>query len=208
MKPKCHITVITVILPLSTWVVKFEVRIDKCVGRFIQGLVSVKSVARTRSTIAMLGAFFFALTVAFGMVSVAAPTASAAVAPAAYEKCNAVRVVYTNSVYYRMPVNGTTTSCWLAFDRSYSNPAVQALQTHIKKCYIDTGWISWSGAFDADGYFGDDTVSALKKVQAYEGLGQDGEYGPTTRSSMYLRWTEFADVSNGHSGCSDRGSFS
>ncbi|GAA4686782.1 putative peptidoglycan binding domain-containing protein [Promicromonospora umidemergens] len=154
----------------------------------------------------MLGAFFFAFAVVFGMVAVAVPTASAVAAPAAYEKCNAARVVYTSGVYYRMPARGTTTTCWLAYDRSYSNPAVNALQTHIKRCYIDTNRISWSGAFDVDGFFGNDTVSALKKVQAYEGLGQDGEYGPTARSAMHLRWSELSS-GGGRGGCGDGGYF-
>jgi peptidoglycan hydrolase-like protein with peptidoglycan-binding domain len=155
----------------------------------------------------VLGTVFFAFAMMFGMAAVTAPTASAAVAPAAYEKCNTVRVVYTNGVYYRMPANGTTTTCWLAYDRSASNPAVQALQTHIKQCYIDTGWISWSGTFVIDGFFGDDTLTALKRVQGYEGLGQDGEYGPTTRSAMHLRWTELSG-GGGRDGCADTGVFS
>ena len=149
----------------------------------------------------------FAFAVILGMAAVAVPSAAAEAAPAAYEKCNSVRSVSTNGVYYRMPSRGTTTACWLAYDRSASNTAVAALQTHIKECYIDTGWISWSGGFALDGYFGDDTLTALKRVQAYEGLSQDGEYGPTTRSTMYLRWTEFSGGS-GRSGCGDSGVFS
>lgn len=142
----------------------------------------------------------------FGMVAVAAPTASASVAPAAYEKCNTFREVYSNPGYYRVPARGTTISCWLAYDRSASNPAVTSLQGHIKLCYIDAGRISWSGGFAADGYFGDDTLSALKKVQNYHNVSADGEYGPNTRDAMFLKVSQ--NPSNGgRITCSDRHTF-
>ncbi|MCP2264519.1 putative peptidoglycan binding domain-containing protein [Promicromonospora thailandica] len=117
-----------------------------------------------------------------------------------------MREVYTDGAYYRMPARGTTTTCWLAYDRSYSNPAVSALQRHIKLCYIDRDWISWSGTFSIDGFFGDDTLNALKKVQAYHGLSQDGEYGPTTRSTMHVRWSEDPG-GGGRVGCGSSGYF-
>ncbi|WP_233257500.1 peptidoglycan-binding domain-containing protein [Promicromonospora sp. AC04] len=159
-----------------------------------------------RPTKKLLVAWLFAVAMAFGMVAVAVPSASAAAAPTAYEKCNTTREVYSNPGYYRIPANGSDITCWLAYDRSSSNPAVTSLQGHIKICYIDTGRISWSGGFALDGYFGDDTLTALKRVQNYHGVGADGEYGPATRDAMFLRWSQ--NPSNGgRTGCSNTHTF-
>jgi peptidoglycan hydrolase-like protein with peptidoglycan-binding domain len=157
-----------------------------------------------RSKRAVSGVALLVATIVFGMMSVAIPQASASTS-AAYEKCNSVREVYSSDQdgYFRVPARGTTISCWLAYDRSASNSAVTSLQGHIKTCYIEAGRISWSGDFAVDGYYGDDTVAALKKVQNYHGVGADGEYGPTTRDAMFLRW--YANPGGGgRSGCSNQ----
>lgn len=168
----------------------------------------MRFVAGTRSMKTVLGAVLFALVVMFGTTVVAMPSASAAVAPTAYEKCNSSREVYNSGQdgYFKMPARGSSVSCWLAYDRSYSNPAVSRLQWHIKECYIDAGRISWSGGFASDGYFGDDTFNALKKVQNRHGIGADGEYGPTTRDAMFLVWSANPG-GGGRSGCSNSHNF-
>ncbi|MFD2793393.1 peptidoglycan-binding domain-containing protein [Promicromonospora vindobonensis] len=166
------------------------------------------SASGTYSIKTVLSAFFFVFIAAFSTMVVMVPHASASVAPAAYEKCNASREVYDSGQdgYFKMPARGSSVSCWLAYDRSYSNPAVSRLQTHIKLCYIDTGRISWSGGFASDGYFGDDTLNALKKIQNRHGVGADGEYGPTTRDVMFLRWGANPGGS-GRVGCSNSHNF-
>jgi peptidoglycan hydrolase-like protein with peptidoglycan-binding domain len=100
---------------------------------------------------------------------------NAAPASAATPQCT----TYTYIAEGLLPSTSSgVTNCWML--RGNNSDGVWALQLSLNYCYG-----LYVGPNGPDGDFGGNTYNALKAVQAYHGIKQDGGYGPQTRSVMY-----------------------
>ncbi|WP_200940525.1 peptidoglycan-binding domain-containing protein [Cellulomonas sp. Leaf334] len=104
-------------------------------------------------------------------------------ASAAYSRCDRLSTVSIRGqwvdapAFYNPNTGATTTTCSLWQTTRYSH-VVQELQFHLANCY--------PAPVAQDGYYGPQTVAAVKAVQREHGLDPDGVYGPKTRDAM--RW--------------------
>lgn len=114
---------------------------------------------------------------AFAVVAVVALPATQA--HAAYPTCNSVKNrTYSGGSVVQPYYTGTGTfNCTMGYGAQSS--AVRKLQDHLINCYGFDGSL--------DGIYGRQTKTAIEGVQAREGAGVDGEYGPETRRKM--KWS-------------------
>lgn len=113
-----------------------------------------------------------------GGAFVAQPASAAAVS------CNVSSTHYHsthNSSPHLIPSygNGGTELCHMGYNISSFNSGVTVLQHTLKVCYKVN--------ITPDGYYGNDTIAALKVAQRAEGLtgaDVDGLYGPQTRKLL------------------------
>jgi peptidoglycan hydrolase-like protein with peptidoglycan-binding domain len=109
--------------------------------------------------------------------------ASAPAQAAATPNCTTVKSAYVgNGWYLNAPAYNATSgshfNCYLELgDR---NSGVTWLQSTIQYCYDD-------GELVVDGYYGTQTRSRVRTIQAIHGVSVTGIYGPKTRSGMYWR---------------------
>jgi murein L,D-transpeptidase YcbB/YkuD len=84
-----------------------------------------------------------------------------------------------NHIAWLPAASDGSTSCLLA--KGSSGDAVYALQYALRECSgLDTGGF--------DGVYGDKTVAAVRTLQSWYGLPQDGVYGPNTRNWVMWSW--------------------
>lgn len=111
-------------------------------------------------------------------------------ANAATQECRGTTGFYLTSGYAYVPTTANYTGnrdCWIDKAGAY-NEAAWYLQYHLKN--------GESYALSVDGYYGNETVETVRKVQRRYGLFQDGVYGPATGHKMvwyggywrYGRW--------------------
>ncbi|NTW40993.1 MAG: peptidoglycan-binding protein [Cellulomonadaceae bacterium] len=85
----------------------------------------------------------------------------------------------TPSVVTLPTTSAGSTDCYLV--QGNSGNGVKALQRGLVYCENIS-----VGAYGVDGSFGASTKSAVKLLQSYNGLVQDGQYGNKTRNAMYF----------------------
>lgn len=90
--------------------------------------------------------------------------------------CNSYENITRPGAWYKFPRVGDTLDC--VMETGLVNPGVRALQETLNRCY--------GQGLVLDGDFGPATYNALSSVQAWEGIGVDGVYGPITRSN--IKW--------------------
>lgn len=102
------------------------------------------------------------------------PTAKPTTKPTATKKATS-KPTATPNAYIR--VTERPDGEYFTLEKGMMGTPVKELQRALKKAGFFSG--------EVDGYFGDDTVTAVKKFQKSKGLKQDGKAGPATLRYLY-----------------------
>jgi peptidoglycan hydrolase-like protein with peptidoglycan-binding domain len=132
-----------------------------------------------RFSLKRIGAVFAAAVLGLG-VSLAGASAANAADPLPFATVSCTRAAQFRSGgseanYVPVTASGST-NCGLS--RGNNSTAVWGLQNNLNICYKRT--------LSVDGDFGTNTYNALVYAQGKMGAGQDGQFGPETRSKMLM----------------------
>ena len=116
-----------------------------------------------------------------GMLSTAAPMADAATIPICTIS-KSMADVYGNQ--WHMP-GSAASSVYCQVGTAQVGSMLLSTQV-VQNAYNSDVYYLFTPKITKDGYYGTNTATAVKKIQAYHGVTQDGIYGPVTCSNKMM----------------------